>query len=761
MFEFTFQDEKLLREFVDKRFADQRAVYDFTFEDRFIIYHYPIKKNFHYIALDKTTGYGSFITSKSKKCAYRLETYRTMIPRILYSIKYTGDRRYLQDFSFSPEMMISFIFRTVLPYYGYKIREEQMKLSLQMYHGFQSKWVSINEAEVGTGKSLAYLVAGFVAKETLTNSISESLPVTITTSSIELQNALIEKEIPNLSQMLMNFGLIDHSLKFVLRKGKEHYLCPARYQDYYDQIKGQEKYRSLVKTLNRLKLKSNMLIDLDKLDLRASVKDKISVKNSCVQCKHAEECGYANFIRHATKDEDIDFQVTNHNLYLTSLKLQSGFRNPPTILHPSQFVIVDEAHKLKQAAEDTFGERFSEKAIPSYIKVIRHLCSERCTLATYKDLLTELNDTNQKVFSYLRSQIQKDDYENGNHTIIKDHWKVTTLLIDMVHTVDALEAYRIKNDVAFDRKVNILADTIYGIAESYNMNYWVETDENNVASFCCSPKDINEIMFKILWDKKLSHILTSGTMSDGTDFSFFKHENGIDKLTPCKVQETTTPSPFDYRKHARLYIPKGMPNPDNESDDYRKAISDQIVEIVDATNGHTAILFTSYSVLQAVFEETKKKLNGYEVICMTRSNRNAIADFKKSQNAVLFASGSMWEGVDCAGDCLSSVIIVRLPFPLRSATLEQKKNNCSDVGEFVRKYALPEMIIRLRQGVGRLIRNETDTGLISILDSRADEGKNAKRVKWVLRKYPLVHSLDEIRAFFKSVKPAEYFEDTK
>ena len=143
---------------------------------------------------------------------------------------------------------------------------------------------------------------------------------------------------------------------------------------------------------------------------------------------------------------------------------------------------------------------------------------------------------------------------------------------------------------------------------------------------------------------------------------------------------------------------------------------------------------------------------------MTRSNRTAIADFKKSVNAVLFASGSMWEGVDCAGDCLSSVIIVRLPFPLRSATMEQKKSNCTDIGEFVQKYAVPEMIIKLRQGVGRLIRNETDTGLIAILDVRADEGKHAFRIRKVLRKYPLVNSPEEIRKFFHAVKSPSYFE---
>lgn len=760
MFEFTFQDADQLQGYIRKKKVDQNAIYDFTFESQYLIYHYPIKHEFHYTALDMQTGYGSHIVTKKKKDAYRLETYRNMIPKILYSIKYTSDGRYLKDFNFTPEMTVNFIFRTVLPYHGYKVREEQIKLSFQMLEGFRNKWVSINEAEVGTGKSLAYLIAAFVAKTQFAKSIANPCPITITTSSIELQNALVEKEIPNLSRMLKAFGLIDQPLKVVLRKGKEHYLCPMRYREYLKQIKDQEKYRALVAQFEKLHLKDKALTDLDKLDLRVSVKDKICVKGNCKDCKHAEHCGYADFIRHAQKDTDIDFQVTNHNLYLAHTKLCNAAKNAPTILQPSYYVIIDEAHKLKQAAEDTFGERFSEKEVANYVKAAWNACAEQSNLTRYRDVLNELKDTNKKVFSYLREQMHEDDYENEGHTIITDPLHVQVMLYDIVHQIDESESYRAKTDSAFDRKIAMLADTVYSIADSYSKetNYWVEVDENDVASFCCSPIHINEILYEKLWNQKSSHVLTSGTMSDGTDFDFFKCENGIDRVNSCKVQESSTPSPFDYRNHARLYIPKGMPQPDNEDETYHQAVAEQIIQIVDATNGHTAILFTSYAVLQTVYELIKDKLDRYEVICMTRSNRTAIADFKKSVNAVLFASGSMWEGVDCAGDCLSSVIIVRLPFPLRSATMEQKKSNCTDVGEFVQKYAVPEMIIKLRQGVGRLIRNETDTGLIAILDVRADEGKHAVRVRKVLRKYPLVNSPEEIRKFFHTVKSPAYFE---
>ena len=142
---------------------------------------------------------------------------------------------------------------------------------------------------------------------------------------------------------------------------------------------------------------------------------------------------------------------------------------------------------------------------------------------------------------------------------------------------------------------------------------------------------------------------------------------------------------------------------------------------------------------------------------MTKGNSNIITEFKNSKNGVIFASGTMWEGVDCAGDCLSSVIITRLPFPLRTANMEYKRNGCTSLRDFVNKYALPEMIIKLRQGVGRLIRKETDTGVVSILDSRAAHGYYSDKVFDVLSKYPRVSTIEEVHEFMKRIKHESYF----
>ena len=141
---------------------------------------------------------------------------------------------------------------------------------------------------------------------------------------------------------------------------------------------------------------------------------------------------------------------------------------------------------------------------------------------------------------------------------------------------------------------------------------------------------------------------------------------------------------------------------------------------------------------------------------MTRGNRNAIEEFKKSRNGILFASGSMWEGVDCIGDCLSSVIIVKLPFPMRNVVSNERKKECESIPEFIDRYCTPDMIIKLRQGIGRLVRCETDTGVISILDTRVNSKAYSQKLNVVFERYKKVNSIEDVQKFIESVKDDEY-----
>ena len=618
MYEITYEDKETLAGYIGKRMAYDGGIYDFTFEGRYLIYHARVMGEWHYIALDMTTGVGS-VMYRGKK-PLRITDKHTVIPYICNAIKYTGDRRYGSVMESDPIEIIDSIFRDILPKYGFNVRDEQIELSKRIFRGFISYEVSLCEAEVGTGKSLAYLVAGVVARKHFGLSTS----ITISTATIELQNALVEKD-----------------------------------QTY--------------------------------------------------------------------------------------------------LLKPSEYVIIDEAHRLKEAAADVYGERLCERDIPKYINEVKTLCTDENRRNIYKNNMDTAVRLNARLFEIIRGLIRSDDREDGHGTIFAVDTEIVALVRRLRNTIESLEASRNHSVVVHGRYILNTLDTLIS---SSKILTWVEADENDAVTLCCCPKNVGRKMYKYLWSNGHHHILTSGTMSDGRSFEYFEKESGVDRVRKDRKQYSSTPSPFDYAGNTRLYLPDDLPIPSDAGDEkYVSAIADRIVGLIRATNGHTAVLFTSYRMLNAVYEKVTGRISGYELIRMTRSNRNAIKDFKKKDNAVLFASGSMWEGVDCAGDKLSSVIIVRLPFPLRSAAMEEKKSASANVNAFINEYAVPEMLIKLRQGVGRLIRCETDTGLISVLDTRAVRSKYAERVQAVLSKYPGVENLDEIREFFHSVKPKEYFEE--
>lgn len=431
----------------------------------------------------------------------------------------------------------------------------------------------------------------------------------------------------------------------------------------------------------------------------------------------------------------------------------------PPLLTESCFVVVDEAHKFKEAAEDTFGERISEKDIKKYVNSIKDLCSPIANRNRYKELLNSLLAENTELFAELCKERNTEDMDNDHGSIISLSSCQTGMLRRICSVIEMLEDMKVKRNYGISITGKQLIESIRAMDRSTKNITWLDTDENGVVSLCCTPKNVGTILHDYVWNRNASHVLTSGTISDGTDFDYFKNENGLWEIPQQYLLESKTKSPFDYQNHTRLYMPKEMPLPDSSDENYLKTIAEKIYEIIKATNGHTAVLFTSYKTLSLVHELLADRLTDYDTICMTRSNKNAIADFKKSKNGILFASGSMWEGVDCVGDCLSSVIIVRLPFPMRSVLMEEKKGDCSTVAYFVDRYCVPSMLIKLRQGVGRLIRCESDTGVVSILDSRATLKAYSAKIGQALHKYPLVDTTDEIRNFMENVKSEEYFAD--
>ena len=750
MLEITFEHKDLFDIIKENNRVYKDGEYDFTFEGRFVVYHCHHKNELVYIALDMETGYGSQKLVKPDGVLYTEKEYNSIVPAILNSIKYTGDRRSAALTNADPMDVIELVFKTIMPRYGYKLRFEQMNLAKSMYRSMTQKTVGICEAEVGTGKTLAYLVAAIIARTRLPY-YRMSNPITVATSTIELQTSIVEKDIPMLSEMLCEYGVIHKPLKVVLRKGKEHYMCYSRYQTFMKSLERRpRKNKKLIEYLKEHDYEKNGF-DLDKTKLPPNVKDKICVKGLCAKCQYRDKCRYGKFRYYCQFDRDIDVQVTNHNLYLVTKKTKTD------ILKNSSLVIVDEAHKFKDAALDVFGIRITEKEVSIFIDAIKDVAVNKGMEDKYKKTIRSLKLNTRAFFKSMSRHVRaEEDYSINT--------KVTLSVKERKRAEEIANClYRIKKStkLATAEYKNWCQNLLQGfedIVKPHDITVWVEEDDNQNVIVRATYKDIGRVLYNEVWNKEMNYILTSGTMSDGTSFDYFREQNGINILGRLRTYEKSVPSPFDYQRHTKLYIPTDLPAP-NENDKYFAAVADRVVELVEATNGHTAILFTSYKALSEIYMLTKDKLKKYDLFVMTRGDKNAIKMFKKSKNGVIFASGSMWEGVDCPGDCLSSVIIVRLPFPLRNAVLQEKKEKCRDFSEFMNKYTIPEMIIKLRQGAGRLVRTETDTGVISILDSRANNISYSNAINEVLGKHPRISSVKEVSRFIKEIKPKEYFDN--
>lgn len=750
MLSITYSDKEKFEYYRENGYAYKNGIYDFTFEGRFLIYHCIFVDSVVYIAFDMKTRLSSEVMRRFKRVLYTKSEYIALIPKLYAAIKYTGDKRYVSFASSDPMRAIEAIFRDILTKYGFKVREEQVRLSKNMYKAMTDKKIGICEAEVGTGKTMAYLVAAIIARTQLPQ-YKQSKPITIATSSIELQKSIMEKDIPFLSDVLYKYGVINEPITAVLRKGKEHYMCLNRFNRFYSSIKNHpEKYQKLINYFDRNRFAENGF-DLDATTLPPSVKDRICVKGSCGNCPMKKMCQYAIFKETCSTSKKIDIQVTNHNLYLASKKI-----NSEDILKNSYIVVIDEAHKFKDAALDIFGTKVSLKELEMFEKVIKSAVLRSNTKAKYEELLNEFDIEKRKLFERIAKYAVEDEDDDEKRVLVNLKKYDKKLIADLIEHIKSFEA--LKSDMPFEYRnwCSQLIEKLEMFIKTYELNVWVDNDENGNVELCAFHINIGRILHHKVWDRDVTHILTSGTMSDGENFEFFKRENGITDIVDTAILESTILSPFNFKEHTRLYIPKRLPLP-IDSDEYYDEISRHVVDLVEATNGHTAILFTSYKSLMNVYERTKDKLKDYELFKMTKGKTTAINDFKNSKNGVIFASGSMWEGVDCAGDCLSSVIIVRLPFPLRSASMERKKMSCEDKISFVNEFAVPDMAIKLRQGAGRLVRTENDTGIIAILDSRANRSSYASKVHDIMQKYPLISSLEEVREFMHSVKGNDYF----
>jgi len=654
--------------------------------------------------------------------------------------------------------MIDVIFREVFPKYGFLVREDQVSLSKHMYENMKNQKISISDIAVGLGKTHAYLVAAIVNGIFKKRGTSKKeMPVVVTTSSIELQRSIIKDYIPEISKMLMENGILSIPIACVLRKGKENYLCENRLKDYFHTLDPKRKKADEYEGLKKL-LKSSV-IDLGEIkDISAYDKRKINVKSSqCMKCSKYKTCKYQLFMKQARKS-NLNFQICNHNYYLADvLKRKDGRRS---LLPDYEVIVIDEAHKLIDAAGQMYGTLINENQIQQLMK---KMIPNQTKKKNNKDLQNKCNEImamNQIVFDELVNQIPPyaftEDTEKFPTTITP---RVSSLLKNLMFSIYNIRQTMNYKDRQFLIDLNHVMETLKVFVLEGNI-YWLENPNAKGQRILVSiPKRINEVLGEDLWRDKQASILTSGTIAVDGKFDYIKRQLGFKQVNGWKIEELTKSSPFNFKDNCMLYMPKAIPHPNTDDSKYIQQMSQEIISLIKASSGHALVLFTSYKPLRLIYKAVKEQLPLMELIAMNRGKNTSIEEFKKSKNGVLFATGSIWEGVNIPGDILSHLIIVKLPFPIPDPVSEYEKSLYPDMHEYLDLILIPKMLIKLRQGVGRLIRSETDTGVISILDARAGvKGRYHNAVLAALPKCQLASEANDIQQFLLRKKDEAYFK---
>lgn len=621
---------------------------------------------------------------------------------------------------------IDMIFRSILPDHGMTERDEQIKLCHDMLTAMTGGQIALTDAGTGIGKTYAYLVAGVVFQKHLL----ASRPIVLSTASIALQNAIQREYIPFLSKALLDAGYIADPLYSIIRKGKAHYVCDERLRKRLGKVNFTKKNKQSANAL----LSLSKLLDMDKAEhLSGFDRCQVSVPKVC-DCTQ-NNCRYRDFLA-GSRSEIYLFQICNHNLLLADAIHRAN--NRPSILPDHCALVMDEAHKLPDVAKQMFGRTLSRDDVESLASGLR---SERFFFPS-EQVLTVMEPI-------VGEAVPDRETDFPDMPLLED---ALTVLSGIREKIGTELSPPLRGELA--RAIDALS--LFTDGESDVIRYR-DTDERDRPMLCAAAADRTEQLDKTLWSQTLPIVLTSGTLAVGKDFSLFREEAGL--APNQRVTESVSLSPFDYAHNCLLYVPEEAPAyAEDDLQGYFRYLLGMIRMLVKISNGHALVLFNSYSAMSAIKRGFEREPIPQPVFSMSRNTQHIAEQFKESGNGVLLATGAAWEGFDFPGDMVSMLIIPRLPFPIPDAFSEYQKEQCGSLQAFIRKVAIPDMQIKLRQGFGRAIRLETDTCVAAILDERAIPGaRYHAAMKNALPAIPMTSEPQAVERFLRSVKDADFF----
>jgi ATP-dependent DNA helicase DinG len=652
----------------------------------------------------------------------------------------------------------------------YEPRKSQIRLTRDVTSAFNDGGVLAAEAGTGVGKSFAYLVPSFAW------AIKNEERVVVSTATINLQKQLIDKDIPVVQKLFRK------KTKAVIVKGRGNYLCRTRLREALDEegllaagrgAQGDAPGASPGEDppLRRIEAWAGTTATGDRADLSFYPEEQLwsrvcSESDACLglRCSDRELC----FVLRARREaSDAQIIVANHHILFADLAARmdgAGYENT-AVLPPFRALVLDEAHAVESSATDFFSSELTRFSVNKRLSRLTRRRGSRSfglmprllelplfpadALAKLPDAIggarramDDLDARAARLFEPEPGQRAERTYRLTEATpqlrdlLLSPMAKLERSLVACAQALsDALD--EAPEELAQERAVyearlflRWLGETAsfcakfkdYG--DSPETVFWMEKGKTSQGDtfirYTETPLDITGMMDEAVFTKFRAVICTSATLSVGESFDFWKGRVGL-VHSSVAVETAVYPSPFPFRTNALLAVDTLAPGP--ESPAYREYVNKAVPRLIEASQGHALVLFTSYDAMKSAFEAAKPKMAelGITMFRQGDDERSKLLDaFKADLSSVLFATDSFWEGIDAPGETLQLVVICKLPFRVPTDPIQLARSEAVEKkgGNAFMEISLPEAVIRLKQGFGRLIRHSEDRGAVVVLDSR-------------------------------------------